>query len=98
MGLRSTLYADGVEVKNGSTDAVRLYETALREADAKLDEAKALLAVCPDAVAGTWRKQHEKVAVSLGRLTGPVGRFRVDFEARGLDSAVLDGRHRGEVN
>jgi hypothetical protein len=95
--LNTTLYADGVEVKDGSVEAVRLLHEALRATEKQLDEARTVLAASPDEVDNVWRRQLDGTSNKLGKLTHHVSKFLRDYEQRGLESALADARHREEI-
>lgn len=97
-GFKSTLYADGKEVEDGSLDAVKLYEQILRDAYKMLMEHSAeVRSLCPDVVEQDWQKRHAKIEKVLSDLTGRVSRFAADYEQRGLSSAVSEASFRGEL-
>lgn len=95
--LTTTLYADGVEVVDGSVEAVALYEKLLREAWEKMQEARVVLSRVPDEVEHGWRKRQVKAERPLDTLIGTVSRFAADFQRNGIDAALEDAKFRREV-
>lgn len=93
----STLVVDGVEIKDGSPEAVEALLAQLREAYSTLNEATALIAKAPDDVEHEWRKLHHDAERKLSKLLGYVSHFADDYTKRGLDSALTDARWRKEL-
>lgn len=96
--LTSALMVDGVEIEEGSVEAVVMYEKLLREANAKILDAAQLLAVVPDEVAKTWRARHSRAERALYLHVGNVGRFSRDYRVRGYESAIADANFRKELS
>jgi hypothetical protein len=97
MPITSQLFYEGVEIKDGSVEAVELYCKMLRDAEELVLEAREVLARCPDEVERVWLKGQIALEKELSAQTQPVGRFLTDFRARGLESAVGDAKFRKEL-
>lgn len=95
--LTSTLLVDGVELEDGSVEAVELAERLLREALDKLSEAKIVLGRVPDPVERHWNRLLGKAWAATDELTAQVSRFADDYRKRGLEDAVTDAIFRRDL-
>jgi hypothetical protein len=93
-----TTTVDGVEVQDGSVDAVMHYKDEIYAAYERLNtNARTMLALAPDEVSEEWRAQHNRVEKELFKLMGRVSLFARDFANHGLEVAVDEAHFRKEL-
>ena len=88
---------DGNVIEEGSVRAVELYAERMWLIQSVMDEASQLIPVLPDGLEDTVRTLHQQLGRKLDTVRTLVTRVRDDGASKGMDFALREAKHRGEL-